>query len=494
MIKHPSHRKHPLILRPSPINGSSPSYCGMCGLDLLSFVYNCYDCNSDIDIGCAKLARCFIQPESHKHHFTKWSMSDPFTCFFCGTYSDRSGLLLGNWLPSICTNCQVVVHTKCISLPFTVHLPQHDHPLIHTYCIPESQSIALICGICDREVNREFGCYSCQNCPCIVHANCALNNVEEVGQKFWAEGIETIEDELLEQEIEHFSHPRHKLFLVQNHDDAHEIETKCDGCMSLISCPFYKCLECDFSLHISCSKLPKQINHPLHKKHPLTLVPNDDNFVFHCWACWNWCHGLSYRCLTCNYFRIDVRCALVNPLEFYHDSHEHPLSIYTESNNCAQCISCGKHRWTCLFLQCKEECPFALDYRCATLPRTFKYEYDEHPLVLSYQQNDDSNGYLYCDICDQNRDPNHWFYGCPNYTECPNYVHPKCAHGNYLYVKLGTSIKAPNLHEHELFFISREQDFLPCYLCSKKDQELSVECHMEDCNFSVHCDCAFLKP
>ncbi|XP_038689584.1 uncharacterized protein LOC119988572 [Tripterygium wilfordii] len=427
VIKHHSHHKHPLILHPNSPYYPNSSVCDMCGLEIVNFLYNCSDCKFDLDIDCALLALWFTQPESHKHHFTKWGRSDPFTCDFCGAYSDRYrfGSSSKNLLPWICTNCHVVVHNECMSLPFTVHLPQHDHPFIHTHFIPESQSIALICGICCQEVNREFGCYSCQNCPSVVHVNCALDfKVQKVGQKFWTEGIEAIEDQLLEQEIKHFIHPHHKLLLVQ-HDDC-EIETKCEGCMSLISCPFYKCLECDFSLHVSCSKLPKQINHPLHEEHPLTLVPNNDNVVFYCGACSNPYHGFTYHCLTCIYFRIDVRCALVNPFEFYHDSHKHPLSVFTQNNNCLECTSCGKAPPKYV-LRCKERCPFALDYGCATLPRRVKYEYDENALVLSYHGDDDSDGYPYCDICDQYRDPNHWFYGCPNYLECPIYLHPNCA-------------------------------------------------------------------
>ncbi|XP_038690251.1 uncharacterized protein LOC119989034 [Tripterygium wilfordii] len=459
MIKHPSHRKHPLILHPKSPYKTNQGYCDMCGLHILNFSYHCSDCKFDLDIDCAMLPRCFIQPESHKHHFTKWCRSDPFTCDFCGTYSDRSGFPSENLLPWNCTNCHVVVHSKCMSLPFTIHVPQHDHPLIHNYFIPESQSIALICGICDREVKREFGCYSCQNCSCLVHANCAMDNVSKVGQKFWAEEIETIEDHLLEQEIEHFSHPRHKLLLVAHHEDDHEIKTKCDGCMSLISCPFYKCLECDFSLHVTCSKLPKQISHPLHEQHPLTLVRSNENLVFQCWACWNWFHGFAYHCRTCmKSFTIDVRCALVNPFEFYHDSHKHPLSVFTQGNNHSQCTSCSKDHLMYKLLRCKEQCPFALDYGCATLPRTVKYEYDDHSLVLSYHGDgnsnlhDDSNGYPYCDICEKYRDPNIWFYGCPNYSECPIYLHPECAHGDYPYVKLGSSMKGTYLHEHKALF------------------------------------------
>ncbi|XP_038690832.1 uncharacterized protein LOC119989403 [Tripterygium wilfordii] len=500
MIKHPWHHQHPLILHPNSPYGPTRSICDMCDLQITNFLYNCSDCQFDIDIDCAMVARCFIQPERHEHHFTKWSRSDPFTCDFCGTYSDWSEYFRErDCFPRICTNCHVVVHSKCMSLPFTVHLPQHDHPLIHIYFIPGSQSVALICEICRREVNRKFGCYSCQNCPCFVHVNCAMDNVQKVGQEFfWGEGIEGAEDQLLEQEIEHFCHPHHKLFLILHPDNDREIETKCDGCMNLISFPFYKCLECDFSLHVNCSKLPKQINHPLHKQHPLTLILSNNKFAFRCLACRKWCHGFCYYCRTCRTRSsiIDVRCALVNPFEFYHDSHKHLLSVFTEANNYSKCTSCGKED-DCYLLRCKEQCPFALDYGCATLPRTVKYEYDDHYLVLSYQGDgnsnlhDDSNGYPYCDICQKDRDPDLWFYGCPNYLECPNYIHPDCVHGDYPYLKLGTSIKDPYLHEHELFFIVRDKDFLPCFLCSKNDQKISVECYQEYCNLSVHLDCYY---
>ncbi|XP_038701031.1 uncharacterized protein LOC119997874 [Tripterygium wilfordii] len=344
-IKHPSHRKHPLILLSNSPYGSGRFICDMCiGLNTDGFLYHCSDCKFDLDINCALLARCFIQTETHKHHFTHWSKSDPFTCDFCGIYSFQSGVLLGgDLLPWICTNCHVVVHNKCMSLSFTVYLLQHDYPLIHTYFLPESQSIDLTCRICRQEVNRKFGCYSCQHCPSVVHVVCALDNLREVRQKFWTEEIEAADDQLVEQEIEHFSHPHHKLFMVQHHDDDHAIETKCDACMHQISYPFYKCLECDFSLHINCSKFPKQINHPLHPQHPLTLEPNDESCICYCFACSNPFHGFAYHCRACfEEFTIDIRCALVNPLEFFHDSHKHPLSVFTQSNNYPRCTSCGK--------------------------------------------------------------------------------------------------------------------------------------------------------
>ncbi|KAF5749347.1 hypothetical protein HS088_TW04G01315 [Tripterygium wilfordii] len=39
------------------------------------------------------------------------------------------------------------------------------------------------------------------------------DNLREVRQKFWTEEIEAADDQLVEQEIEHFSHPHHKLFM-----------------------------------------------------------------------------------------------------------------------------------------------------------------------------------------------------------------------------------------------------------------------------------------
>ena len=52
---------------------------------------------------------------------------------------------------------------------------------------------------------------------------------------------------------------------------------------------------------------------------------------------------------------------------------------------------------------------FALDFKCATLPQTARYKQQEHLFTLSYTAEDDSSEY-YCDICEEERNPKHWFY------------------------------------------------------------------------------------
>jgi hypothetical protein len=60
-------------------------------------------------------------------------------------------------------------------------------------------------------------------------------------------------------------------------DEKLEDDQLCEGCMQLISAPFYGCPRCNFFLHDRCDKLATKIErHPLHDEHPHTLLPYED--------------------------------------------------------------------------------------------------------------------------------------------------------------------------------------------------------------------------
>ena len=217
-------------------------------------------------------------------------------------------------------------------------------------------------------------------------------------------------------EIEHFSH-KHDLKLTD--EKVHNNE-KCDGCVRAISPPFYSCAKCSFFLHKSCANLPMKKKHWIHQD-PLTLRKKHSR----CRVCYQYCNGFFYDCDLCS-FRIDVQCSLV-PEIFTHEGHKHQLILsYTSfEQSCSSCDDRGYRVFRCT------SCEFALDFKCATLPQTTSYKQHEHPFTLSYVAEDDSSEY-YCDICEEERNPNHWFYYC---ADCTYPAHTKCVLGKNPNVK-----------------------------------------------------------
>jgi hypothetical protein len=215
--------------------------------------------------------------------------------------------------------------------------------------------------------------------------------------------------------IAHFSHEHH-LKLTANEVQNNK---KCHGCIRAIVPPCYSCAKCCFFLHTSCAKLPRKKKHPLYR-HPLTLQMKRP-MGFSCYACDQPCNGFTYNCKECE-FNLDVQCGLISDI-LIHKGHEHRvfLSNRTYQQNCSSCDSKSYQVFHCT------TCEFALDFKCATLPHTTRYKQHEHSFTLSYMAEDDSGEY-YCDICEEERDPKHWFYYC---EDCSYPAHVVCILGKY---------------------------------------------------------------
>ena len=140
-----------------------------------------------------------------------------------------------------------------------------------------------------------------------------------------------------------------------------------------------------------------------------------------CNACYQDCNGFFYTSESRS-FDLDVQCSLV-PEILTHEGHKHQL-ILSYTSFAQSCSSCGDRRDR--VFRCTS-CEFALDFKCVTLPQTTRYKQHEHPFTLSYVAEDDSGEY-YCDICEEERNPNYWFYHC---TDCTYPAHPKCILGEY---------------------------------------------------------------
>uniref|UniRef100_A0A7N2L4J2 DC1 domain-containing protein n=1 Tax=Quercus lobata TaxID=97700 RepID=A0A7N2L4J2_QUELO len=437
-LHHPLHPIHPLILSPEQIDYGKNiqfSKCVLCNESRNQYTYRCSRCDFSLHFKCDSLPPT-MEAEVHEHPLTpvwKWIT---FTCDLCGV-EDKG-------LPFLCNSCCFLIHRKCASFPRTLKVIRHRHLLHLTHSSLEFHpSDSRFCQICVEKVDTHYGLYYCSRCDFAAHLDCAMGNKENINlQEFQDEDEVSEHDELVDSatyevkkfnvgkdgiqiaaELKHFSHD-HDLKLT----DEVMSNQKCDGCVRDIFPPFYSCVKCSFFLHDSCANLPKEKRHPLHQ-HPLTLFPKPPygNKDFRCWTCERDGNGFNYSCVPCR-FTLDIPCSLISDI-LTHPGHEHRLilSSIESRQNCSCCDSNIYPLFRCT------TCAFALDFKCATLPYTARYGQHEHAFTLSYTAEDDSGEY-YCDICEEERVPKHWFYYC---IDCSYPAHPKCILGKYPNYKFG---------------------------------------------------------
>ncbi|XP_022761007.1 uncharacterized protein LOC111307253 [Durio zibethinus] len=482
-INHPSHRKHPLLLQ---FNSERLS-CKICQeTPRRGFVYCCSPCKFAVHIGCVSQPPV-VEDKSHQHPFTLLLREAPFICDACGTE--------GNCVAYICCTCNIIVHKKCLSLPRIIRSKWHEHRISHTYFFHEEDFKSQNCLICHEEVNTEYGSYSCLSCNIIFHVNCVTKDkdsyfivsLKNEGEKS-SESLELLPDISIESitcvferndageatKIKHFKHI-HNLMLS---DKIRECDKSCDGCVLPISDSFYYCSQCDFFLHKACAELPK-MKHVWHHdcQQPLILTSDD---VFRCENCRFVSNAFAYKCGECER-RTCLRCVIaLTPGARTSPKHEHPLLYYNQYEG--HCIACGDGTDGAF---CCKECNFALDPECFSLPTAARHKCDEHLLILT---NHDGNNYsecYYCDICEERRDPNHWFYHC---ATCDNSAHIDCVLGNFPFIKLGGIYKYKG-HPHPLTFVNKIYYYPDCVRCGKPCQGLALECAKSGCNYIVHWKC-----
>nr|XP_023929243.1 uncharacterized protein LOC112040586 [Quercus suber] len=436
-LYHPLHPIHPLILYNERTYryeeyGKYEEYskyeeygkCELCKETHDEYTYRCYYCNFNLHVRCAILQ---LKAKFHDHPLTPIGKSIMFTCDICGKE--------GKGIPNLCAPCSLWIHRSCAFYPQRIKVIRHRHQLHLTHSSLEFyQTKSRFCQLCVQKVDTRYGLYYCSKCNFVAHLDCSLDtrNLEYIN---FLEHEDEDEDSELDEsvdlttykvkkfieredgtqiatEIAHFSHDHDLKFVNEAQNNQ-----KCNGCARDICPPFYSCVKCNFFLHESCAKLPKKKRHPLHR-HPLTLLAKSPrrSKTFVCYSCGWHCNGFIYTCDTC-IFELDVQCSLT-PDILTHEGHEHQLILSSTANlqSCTACGGRGNHVFRCT------TCEFALDFKCATLPLSTMYKEHEHPFTLCYFAEDDSGEY-YCDICEEERDKNYWFYYC---EECSYPTHPKC--------------------------------------------------------------------
>jgi hypothetical protein len=475
-LRHPLHPKHPLLLIDAEFENPGVK-CENCNRSTArGFIYSCVDCNFNLDRRCASLP-VTIQAETHDHPLTLMRRSVSFTCDACG--KEGKGMFYS------CGPCGFWVHLECASFPLTVKHIRHSHPVnLITNSLEVHQSDHRLCQLCVKIVDIDYMFYYCSTCDYVNHLQCATNKRlldetfvpdsedTELGPPYVVLKSKVGEGKIEKAvEIKHFSHV-HDLELI---DKQLENKEKCDACVSPISLPFYSCAQCRFSLHKSCVELLRKKSHPLHR-HTLILLPEVPSVRrFDCDACDRSCNGFTYRCDKCN-FNLDVYCSLL-PDIINHDGHEHQLILNSASYS-DKCSSCDSKRKGLMF-RCAD-CEFTLDFKCATLPRTIKYGPYEQLFVLCYKDEDSSSDEYFCDICEEERDPKHWFYYCADLNFL---AHPDCILGIRSYIKSAR-------HEHSLYLADKSEDANRlCDECGSLCYGLTYKCI--NCDFNLHRWCIY---
>ncbi|CAA7055325.1 unnamed protein product [Microthlaspi erraticum] len=289
-IKHPLHPKHSLQLVKSIYTGAKKCYC--CDESLRVIFYYCSACDYAMNITCVEKPRVLSidHRKWHEHDLALFPRKAPLTCDLCGLADSSCPFY-------ICGPCDFVVHQRCISLPRVIRISRHLHRISFT---PSFDLGDRSCGVCRKEINKDYGGYSCitKGCSYAAHSRCATQN------NVWdGKDLENMPEEVEEElepfvrisngVIQHFSHEHHHMRLNEETDREYDEDKQCQACvMPIYFDNFYSCIQCDFILHEDCANLSRKIHNPIHP-HLLTLVGGHEGVMkYHK----DRCSGCSYIC------------------------------------------------------------------------------------------------------------------------------------------------------------------------------------------------------
>ncbi|KAJ0537479.1 putative chromatin regulator PHD family [Helianthus annuus] len=488
-------------------------------------LYRCDICDFKVDANCATkaLQKNIIHHPSHRHPLVRIPRQFLGECDACG--EEHKGLFYH------CPTCpsSYFIHSDCAFLPKKLQIQHttndifsHIHPLTLAYSFPKTDQESKRyprCRVCRHgfSSSSHLWLYKCEKCRYYTHLDCAtspdkmIKNYDDVEHPdllhlpfpdpsysllkhlfFKESGTET-------HEVSH----QHPLILedsrISYHDPTKRIETLCNGCLRPItSGPVYVCSNeegdehCNFVLHEWCSRLPTELkDHPRHPRHPLILhskVIGKFFGVFACDLCGLYCNGFAYCCVKCDYY-MDVNCAFV-PKEITHNSHPNHLLTLNSSRRSFICHTCDY---------------FEIPLRKALLiPETTTHKCDKHPMKLSYFPIENHMGDYFCEICEEEFDPESTFYHC---RECMQSIHTACApsilryetyakcgrYGHdvneYINVKFGGTYNNIEVHPHPLSFDQGVESDGLCHKDGWRSLHFKMIFKCLTCEFVICYDC-----
>ncbi|XP_042005537.1 uncharacterized protein LOC121754226 [Salvia splendens] len=184
-------------------------------------------------------------------------------------------------------------------------------------------------------------------------------------------------------------------------------------------------------LHKECMEMPREIMHPVHPSHHLTLHGTEYFYgLKKCAVCKGDMYGLSYRCshggcdglwihMGCAGFLSDKQPAMAHPSHPQHDLHFSKKTRWCPF----PCDACGATKkgdsYTCNI------CDYWIHESCALLPASKDFPHHHHSLSLAFYLPPEYIQYDFdCAICNTTLPLRRWVYHC---HLCRYVVHLNCA-------------------------------------------------------------------
>ncbi|VVA38539.1 PREDICTED: mavicyanin [Prunus dulcis] len=234
IIEHPIHW-HKLTFECKTELSAELFTCNACHQPC-RLAYTCFQCHIAFDLKCASNWRHILDNEEyHVHQFSVLRKGRPFDCEVCGKSQDS--------LPYLCTICRLLVCKECTqSLPHTIKITLHQHPLRLIWFLEEGYPKDQICKICYTSTNKSRAVYQCKDCDYVSHTLCFRLKGNQVDYRIaiWERllrntfPLEDISPSLpfRERRVKNISHD-HILTLIDELRDNDAIT--CNGCMKPIT-------------------------------------------------------------------------------------------------------------------------------------------------------------------------------------------------------------------------------------------------------------------
>ncbi|GLT32914.1 hypothetical protein SLA2020_075440 [Shorea laevis] len=475
-INHPFHPSHPLILYEKGCHqypGFISYGCNSCRKSYKSgeelFFYHCSSCKFDLDVRCALLPNLITGDFPKRKHF-----SHQHSLFFIQNHyiepQDRSCSACEEPISGpvyCCFDCLFFLHQKCFELPSEIKHPSHRKHSLTLLPNPLPHPEKCSCHLCTKAYKGFI--YYCSLCEFGIMIKYIFSEHKVIKNK----------------------HHEHPFTLVARSS----IPFICDACGTDGEyCIPYVCTTCDIVVHKDCTSLPRNIlitrhDHPVShsyyffeekevKKRGCRICQNEINAEYGC-----------YHCPGCDYF-VHVDCAMDK------DIFIQEYEVTDENQNLNQINLgwlIGEPSITRVLKEKKigeEVIAIEIEHfnHGCKLILCAQYKYDEHPLVLTPR--DDIHHHsdqCVCDICEESRDPNEWFYYC---GICDNSAHFLCVLGKNPFLKLGKTHKY-DFHEHPLTFAKEDyfHYYLKCSNCDKYCKEVFLKCTQSGCKYAIDYEC-----
>ncbi|WRX26210.1 DC1 - like 10 [Theobroma cacao] len=296
-------------------------------------------------------------------------------------------------------------------------------------------------------------------------------------------------------QIKYVDHPH-----VLSYNEATEQHKSllCNACCQEVFGQHYACEDCEYYLHETCTTLPYEVSHPLHRQHPLKLFADIGEFP--CYQCGDHSGGFFYICYPCD-FKLDLKCAMTpiapnkeGPRQIEMErlsklcpfNQNHKLEFFNRRANLIKDLKC----YACLLpivgsaYRCRECFYTYVHESCLALVREMQHPFHPlhllHPQIFSSmfdQQNFSWMWSVSCFACGNTIDIG---YGC---QKCDFRLHFNCAYS----LKRALKYKS---HIHNLYYfgLRAEKRARACNKCkSLLDGEPFYHCM--ECGISLHIKC-----